>query len=394
MAKDRGFQVVATDMDPDAEGFAFVDRAGIVSTRDVESTVAFAREIARDIGLHAVMTMASESGYTVAQVAAELDLPGLKPAAAWRAAQKVERQRAFQAAGVPSPRFASARNLLEARRAAQELGWPVVVKPADSAGSRGVRKVSGIGDLQAAVSEAKEFSSQEDPEILLEEFLQGSEHSIEGLVLGGEIRWTGFSDRNYDKKEIYPPYFLEDGDTLPSDLSPEVVEQVMAAADQAVRALRIDQGPVKGDILVDENGPKVIEMAARLSGDYFCYETVPLHNGTDLLRAVMDQALGLPVDQRLLEPKYERGVALRYVWPEPGVVREIRGVEEVRSRPGVRFFNWEPRWREIGPGTEITPARSMGERVGSVLAHASTRAAAVRIAEEAVTSIQIRTELC
>ena len=151
-------------------------------------------------------------------------------------------------------------------------------------------------------------------------------------------------------------------------------------------------GPVKGDVLVDASGPKILEMAARLSGDYFCWETVPLHNGTDLLGAVMDQALGLRVNPLDLEATYSRGVALRYLWPKPGRVTSISGIREAAALPGVRFFRWEPRWRSIREGVVITAARSHGERVASVMTVGATRQAAIKIAEHALGLVRVETE--
>lgn len=390
MAKERGLSVVATDANPQAEGFAVADQHALVSTRDVEGTIAFAQSVKKATGLNGVMTMASESAVTVASVAQALGLPGLDPGAAVKASQKIIRQRCFHQGGVPAPRFAEASSASEAITIAASFGWPVVIKPADGAGSRGVQKVSGPEEMEQAVREIAAHSKL--TEFLIEEFLVGSEHSIEGIVIGGEIYWTGFSDRNYDKKEIYPPFFLEDGDTLPTALAPAMVERMKGAAAAAVRALGIDWGPVKGDVLVDRSGPRMLEMAARLSGDYFCNETVPLHNGINLVEAVMSLSLGEDVDPTNLQPKFNRGVALRYVWPKPGKITAIRGLDQVRSMPGVHFFRWEPRWSDIDVGTTITPARSMGERVGSVMTSAKSRDAAVCLAEEAIRAIEIVTQ--
>ncbi len=389
LAKSRGYCVAVTDMNPAAEGFALADDHGIASTRDPEATIAYARALHARRPLTGVMTMASESAVTVARVAAALGLPGLDPDAAWRATNKVLRQESWRAAGIAAPRFGRAETVPEALRVAEAIGWPVVVKPVDSAGSRGVRKVNSPAEMAAAVAEIREHSQR--PEILIEEYLTGTEHSIEGIVFDGVVHWAGFSDRNYDKKEIYPPYFLEDGDTLPTVLTPELLARAEALATAAVHALGINWGPVKGDILVDASGPKMIEMAARLSGDYFCYETIPLHNGVNLLESVMDLSLGLSPDLGALQPRFSRGVALRYVWPTPGRIVAIRGVEAVRAMPGVHFFNWEPRWRDIAVGAEITPARSMGERVGCVMTWADTREQAIAIAEAAVRRVEIET---
>ena len=390
LAKARGYRVAVTDMNPLAEGFALADVHGIASTRDADATIAFARVLHGQTPLSGVMTMASESAVTVARTAEALRLPGLLPDAAWRATNKVLRQKCWRTAGVSAPRFGEAETTEDAVQVASGLGWPVVVKPVDSAGSRGVRKVKTPEEMNAAVQEIREHSQR--PEILIEEYLTGTEHSIEGLVIDGKVYWAGFSDRNYDKKEIYPPYFLEDGDSLPSALDKDMLCRAEDLSTKAVHALGVNWGPVKGDVLVDANGPKMIEMAARLSGDYFCYETIPLNNGVNLLDAVLTLSLGLPVDPKAFEPRFNHGVALRYVWPKPGIVTAIHGVEEVRSMPGVHFFKWEPRWKSIAVGTEITKARSMGERVGCVMTYADTREEAIAIAEKAVSMIHIETE--
>ncbi len=391
MAKSRGYHVAVTDMDPEAEGFPLADETGIVSTRDVEGTISFAKRIHMRNPIHGVITMASESAITVARVTEALGLPGLSPEAAENATNKVKRQVLFKEKGVPSPVFRFARTLDEACQKADELGWPVVVKPADSAGSRGVQKVETPEEMKKAIAEIRSISKV--PEFLLEEFLSGTEHSIEGIVMEGQVFWAGLSDRNYDKKHIYPPYFLEDGDTMPTMLDAETVKKLEQAATSAVHALGIDWGPVKGDVIIDgQKGLKALEMAARLSGDYFCYETIPLHNGINLLEAVMDLALGLPVDPESLKPRYNRGVALRYVWPRPGRVVSIEGIEEAGKIPGVHFVNFEPRWKNIGVGSVIPPAKSMGERVASVMAVGATRENALTIAEQAVGKIRIETQ--
>ena len=392
LAQKRGYKVVATDMNSDAEGFAFSDECCVVSTRDIDGTIAFARRVHSRYPIDGVMTMASESAVTVARVAEVLGVPGLRPEAAVSATNKVRRQRLFKEKNVPSPSFDFAISWNEACRKAEKLGWPVVVKPADSAGSRGVQLVASPDALKSAIEEIRSISNVS--EFLLEEYLYGSEHSIEGIVVDGRIFWAGLSDRNYDKKHIYPPYFLEDGDTMPTWLDIDTVNKVKQAATKAVKALGIDWGPVKGDILIDnKKGVQVLEMAARLSGDYFCYKTIPMHNGINLLEAVMDLSLGLPVKPETLEPKFNRGVALRYAWPKPGRVISIKGFEEARDMPGVHFVNFEPCWKDLKIGSIIAPAKSMGERVASVMAFAPTRQIAVNIAEDAVRKIQIQTEI-
>lgn len=389
LARQKGYRVTVTDFDPEAVGFAEADHHGVISTRDADGTVAFAQRVHEQRPIHGVMTLASESALAVAAVAEALGLPGISVESAWLATHKVDRQRAFREAEVPAPHFRSASALEDGLTAARALGWPVVVKPVDSAGSRGVQLVQDEHQLEAAVAEIRGVSDR--AEYLVEEYLEGSEHSIEGVVLDGQIYWAAISDRNYDNKHRHPPYFLEDGDTLPSLVSDAVAASMQQVASQAVRALGIQWGPVKGDLIVTDRGPLVLEMAARLSGDYFCYETIPLHNGINLLDIVMDMAVGQTVPAERLQATSTRGVALRYVWPEPGIVTAIHGVEDARAQEGIHFVRLEPRWQGLAPGDRLQPATSMGERVMSVMAWGKDREEAVRRAERAVATIRIET---
>ena len=215
--------------------------------------------------------------------------------------------------------------------------------------------------------------------------------------MDGAIHTTGFSDRNYATKHRYPPYFLEDGDSLPSALAPQVLRETLTEVEKAIRALGIELGPAKGDILVTREGrPVVLEMATRLSGDYFCTHTVPLHNGTDIVSAALQQCVGDPVDLCLLRPVQERGVALRYLWPGPlpGRIRSIRGWEECSALPGVQFLAWEPYWLDsgVGVGTQLCSPRSHRERIASVLTDGVTRDEAVELAEYVTRSVEIEIE--
>jgi len=394
LTQDKGFRVFATDQNPDAEGFDIADEGAIASTKNPEKTVEKAVAFAEDHEVEGVMTIAADVSETVSAVAEALDLPGIPREAAHLTTNKARRQERWREAGVPSPRFVTAMSIDEALEAMDERGmdYPVVFKPVDNAGARGVQKVTSKRRLEDAIEELDEYS--DDPEFVLEEFLTGTEHSIEGVVVDDEVHWTGFSDRNYDKKEINPPYFLEDGDTLPTALPDETLEEIKQISKDAVRALGVDWGPVKGDIFVsNERGPVVVEMASRMSGDYFTWETVPLHNGTRLLDFVMDLATGRDLDYSLLEPDRNRGVALRYYFPdEEGIIQGIRGVEGVREMEGVHFFRWEPEWRDIEPGMELTLPTSHAERICCVMTHAPSREEAVRLAEKAIENIDIVVE--
>ncbi len=388
-----GYRVISPDRNLRAPGFEMSDYPlPGVSTHDPEAILRALRELeARAVRADGVLTVGVEASVSAAQVCEALSLPTVGVAVARRATDKHLRLQALQAARVSCPRFAIAHKLDDARHSANEIGYPVILKPTCAAGALGVVRCSDEAELESFWSHT---ASHAGDGVLIEEYLAGTEHSSESLVVSGRAHTTGFSDRNYDTKHLYPPHVLENGDTLPSALPELTLRATLLEVEAAIRALGIAFGAAKGDILVTYDGrPVILEMATRLSGDYFCTHTAPLHNGTDIVSAALQQCVGDPVDLDLLEPKRAQGVALRYVWPQglPGTIRSIRGWNECASLDGVQFISWEPHWldREIGVGRELTPPTSHRERAISVLVSGQTRAAAVALAEHVTRTVRV-----
>ncbi|RJR30243.1 aminotransferase class III-fold pyridoxal phosphate-dependent enzyme [Candidatus Microgenomates bacterium] len=391
-AQKKGYLVLVTDYNQNAPGFKMANYYGIVSTKDPKATTQFALEFNKKHRIDGVMAAGVDVPLTVSAVSNALHLPGIARTVAENAHNKLKRHEIFAQKGIPSPRFISAHSVSQAIKRMQrnKLNFPVVFKPVDSAGSRGVQKITTIQQLENAISELNNYSKSDV--FILEEFKTGTEHSSESVVYKGRIYTASFSDRNYDKKEINPPYFLEDGDTLPTALPKKVYEKTLAVVEQAIKALDINWGPAKGDIMVTSDGPIIFEMAPRLSADYFCTDTVPLHNGTHIMEFMIDLCLDVEPDLNLLKPKYDRTVALRYFWPKKyGFVTDIQGIEDAEKINGIHSFKFEPTWSEISIGSEIKPATSHGERLASVIAVGKTRQDAINKAKRALDSISIDT---
>jgi biotin carboxylase len=192
----------------------------------------------------------------------------------------------------------------------------------------------------------------------------------------------GFSDRNYEYLEHYAPHIIENGGQLPSDLDDTTQQSVRDLVQQAALSMGIRNGVVKGDIVVTDGKPHVIELAARLSGGYFCTHEIPLNTGVDLVGAAIRQALGEPVDPADLLPKFNRPVAQRYFFPEPGVVKAVEGADAFDEHPDVAYLELR-----VKPGDRIGPVDSHPARAGVVITTGETRDAAVALAEEVVASI-------
>lgn len=391
-----GYAVISPDVDPNAPGLAMSDNPlPGVSTHDPEAIMQAACGLmAAGRSVDGILAMAVEAAGSAARVAEALELPTVGVAAADLATDKLARLKAWRDAGVSCPRFGEANDAEQAVAVATEIGLPVVLKPLKRAGARGVVRCDTVDQVRDVFHIA---GRETDTTVLIEEHISGTEHSSESLVVDGVIHTLGFSDRNYDTKYKYPPHLLENGDTCPTALPSELYEAVLREVEKAIRALGIGFGPAKGDILVSHDGRVyMLEMAARFSGDYFCSFTAPLNNGSDIVSAAIQQAVGDPVTHWYLEWRYDRGVALRYFWPEPlpGRIESVSGWEECASLPGVRFITWEPYWvnQGVGVGTVLHPPTSHGERVGCVMTTGETRDEAVALAEHVVRTVNIHVQ--
>ena len=376
IAKSMGLKVVVTDYNPESEGMLLADYPIEVSTRNINLTVNTAKQFHISCPLDGVMTVGTDASQTVAAVADALNLPGIPFEVAERATDKIKMRQVLQEKGVPVPQFRPVWTLDEGREALNSMELPLVIKPCDNMGARGVRKIERPDDLILAFREAKEASIS--GKLVIEEFMEGPELSLDALVYKEDIHITGVADRIIERS----PYFVEVGHTLPSNLPEQQIEQTIEVFKQAICALGIDTGTAKGDIKFTSDGPKIVEIAARLSGGWMSAYTYPLSSGVNLYKAAIQIALGESPDG--LKPKTTLIAAERSLIPPPGKILSIRGVEDARKIKGVREIIL---MKEAGDWVE-EPKSNMG-KVGYVITVAKTREEAIRINDLARETIQI-----
>jgi biotin carboxylase len=384
-AKEMGHMVVVSDIDPNAPGFAFADSCLIADVYGPEETAAAAERYNRKIRkIDGVLCVAADAPITAAKVAERLGLPGLPVHVAELACDKLAMKKCFRDAGVAVPWFQEVATPQELQRIAVERGRDLVIKPVDSRGSRGVQRVALVADLAKAFMLAQSYSPTQ--RVMVEQYLDGPQVSTESLVTGGQCFTPGFSDRNYEFLERYAPFFIENGGDLPSHLPQETQEKVRDLVARAAQALGVREGTVKGDIVIHKNEPYVIELAARLSGGFFCTREIPLNTGVDFIGAAIKIALGEKVAEADVTPKHFTPVIQRYVFPKPGTVRTVNGAEEARRVAGVAELVITAR-----PGDVIPPAGDKRPSGAMVLATGKNRDAALKAANDALSLIRIDT---
>lgn len=373
-AKSLGLNVVVVDMNPNAVGFD-VPRITkeVISTIDIPAVLKCAKRHKID----GIMTLASDMPMrAVAKVSQELGLIGISEQTAINATDKACMRRALEKNNVPIPKFFAVSNREEYEHAVSQFDGPFIVKPADNSGSRGVTKISYPTKseiLLEAYNYSKSFSRNGN--IVVEEFMIGPEVSVETLTVDGRFYLIQITD----KITTGAPHFVEMGHTQPSLLDEVTKQKIAIVAKKANEAIGITNGPSHTEIIVTKDGPKVVELGARLGGDCITTHLVPLSTGVDMVECCIKIALG---EKPNLENKHNKGAAIRFFKTEKGTIKSISGVEEVQKRPGIKQLSIVR-----GIGECIDEINSSTARVGFIISQADNALAAAECCESALEQV-------
>jgi biotin carboxylase len=250
------------------------------------------------------------------------------------------------------------------------------MKPTDNAGSRGVVLCHSREELE----EEYDYSRHESRggAVIIEEYLKGPEFSIEVMVIDGEPHVLQVTD----KLTTGAPHFVEMGHSQPTRQSKENSEKIRDLACRAVKAVGINVGPAHVEMILTKDGPKMVELGARMGGDCITTHLVPLSTGIDMVGCTIKLACGENID---IEPKFSKGAAIRYFDAHNGIIKSIDGVEEAKKIPGVQEISMVH-----SVGETIGEIDSSTDRVGFVIAQAETVEDAVDKCETAMKTIHIK----
>jgi len=355
-ARDSGCFVIAADRDPGAPGFRFADRRAIVSAED-EPALA---QLAEAEEVDGVIAPGIDWPVAIAaRIASRLGLPHpLTPESAVLATSKLEQRQHFLEAQVPQVAWETCRTVEEARAAAARLGFPLVVKAPDRQGQRGLGLVRDAGELDPAAEEA--LLASRSSLAILEQYAPGRELTVNAFSFQGRFVPLTVTDREVAE----PPAFgVALAHVWPSTLEPSAIGVAVDAARAAAAALGVEDGPTYTQILATPEGPRVVELAARLGGGHdadLCRAAL----GVDLNGLALAAAFGEEIDESALVPRARAGGAcVRFLVAPPGPLAEVRGAEEAGELEGIELVLV---YRE--PGYILTPLRRGSDRAGAILA--------------------------
>lgn len=255
-------------------------------------------KVCREEGIDAVTTIASDVAVlTVNYVAEQMGLIGNPDKYSQTATNKYLMRQCFMENGVPSPKYCLTDG--EVPMAISTFRFPVIVKPTDRSGSRGVEKVEKQEDLQEAITRACKESFQQ--KAVIEEFVEGREISVESISFEGKHYILQITD----KVTTEAPFFVELEHHQPSTLPEDIKSRVKAIVLNALTALHIQYGASHAELKITKDGDiRVIEIGARMGGDFIGSDLVKLSTGYDFLKGVIDVAFGQFEEPKITEHKF------------------------------------------------------------------------------------------
>jgi len=354
-AKQKGLHVIVLDKNKNAVGVKYADEFYEISTIDTNSIL----DKAVELNIDGIMTLATDMPMrSVAAVGERLKLNTISYETAIRATNKARMREQLSNYNVQIPFFTSVNTFEDFERAVNSFQGDLIIKPADSSGSRGVHYLHNRNDLKSVFEYSKNYSSTR--EIVVEEYMRGPEVSVESITLNGVTHIIAITD----KETSGPPYFVETGHSIQSVLSDTIKKDIEKVTREAIFAIGIDNSPSHTEVIITDQGAKIVELGARLGGDNITSSLVPLATGVNMVGACIDLAINNIPD---ISSKISKGSAIKYLNSYEGILSNVEGIDNARNIEGIQDVVI---LKSIGD--KLTNINSSSDRIGYVISQSES----------------------
>lgn len=324
-AKKMSLFTVGIDPCEDAACRGDVDAFEVVGGQDYEGTCA----VVKKYGIDAIVTAATDKPLVMmARIAEKYGFPFYSVETAQWSTDKFQMKKRFLEGGIPCAKG----RLVRCVEDTADMVYPVIVKPRDNSGSRGVKLCRTKGELEQSMAEALEYSKLDS--VLVEEFIEGPEYSIEGLHFDGKSEVIQFTE----KKTTEFPYNVELGHIQPANISEENKVKIREIVAKIGKALKFENCPSHTELKINEHGIFVIETSPRLGGDYITSTLTPLSTGVNVEDELLKISLGEKISPCPQSVQYS-GVRF-FAFEEGNRIKHILDSNFVKTWPHVVDFSF------------------------------------------------------
>lgn len=371
--KEHNFHVLATDRDPEAPGRHIADQFQPIDITDRKATL----EWAKQEQINAIMPINDFGVRTAAYVASELGLIGLTPAAADAANDKGVMRDTWKRAELPIPDYRICTSLSDVYHSAESIGFPCVLKPTDcGGGGRGVSVLREREDVRWAYDLATPFAINK--RLILEEFLSGTEMTVETLSIANQVIVLAMSDQ--DKANLKTR--ITTSINFPAKLPETTVVEVEHLVRRAVQAIGISDGMAHTEVIVTPEGPRLVEIGARGGGGHLFHTII---EAVSQVKAPVESARVLSQGNVQLPVILRRGASYRFLTPHKrGKLLQVRHLERTREMSGVLDVAIVKK-----RGDRVGEMKNGLDRLGYVVTSGATREEAIQNAEAAERQLEV-----
>lgn len=378
-AHEMGYYIIAVDEDPNACGFKYADKAICINITSEEDMLKVACEEQIDGVIHPCSEVAMA---VMGRINDELGLSGVSKEQAIRATNKHLMRLAFEEGKAPNPKSFLASSTEDAwNHFCNDFDTNAILKPSRNSGSRGIAKIEkgiSLGRFTELYDVA--LNESRDKSVLIEQFIEGPEFSVEIVVWNHQINVLTVTD----KKTTGAPHFVELGHNQPSCYCEETVTIVKNTAIAGVKALGVNACACHAEVKVQNGKAYLMEIGARLGGDFISTVLTKLSTGIDMIGAAVNCALG--IEPNLNPMGKQQSVCIRYFCPAPGKLLNISNTEVLNDS---HVYSSEIYCKE---GDVIPEATNSLCRSGHVIVTDKTPQSAINRAERIINDIVFVTE--
>jgi biotin carboxylase len=375
--RERGYRVICADRSPDCPGHALANHFIPAGLDEPERLLAAIRPLQPS----AIVTDQTDSGVkTVAWLCEQLGLPGIGMECAELFTNKLRMREFCRLHGFCSPDFRVCPDLPAAQDAAQELGFPVVIKPLSNQSSKGVHCVNDVQELR--IRHAETLRHTRDGRCLVEQFLSGTEFTVEGFRGA-----TGHTTLAISEKRHYPdcPMVASSLEYLPNHTRFDY-QQLQRVNDAWVNASELQFGITHAEYIFSRGDFYLIEIAARGGGTRIASDIVPWVSGVDPQLLLLEAALGGDPDPKRYALA-NRCALLEFFDFASGQVQQISGLEAARSFPGVLELSLA-----VNVGEFVVPVQDDTTRPGFFILTTDTSNQLHSLREQVIATVKVECE--
>jgi biotin carboxylase len=394
-AREMGYDIVLLKKKPSDFDKQYFDHIITADPFDTDSAVESVCEFQKKYRIEGCLTRFESYVPVAAKICKKLMLKGTSLKSAMNARDKLMMREALSKAGVPQPKFMRIRNISDLKKAASILGYPFLIKPLSGAKSRFIKKIVRPADIKPCfkiVSKGCKESSTTlfrnysgirsnnfKKEFIAEECITGKQVTTTSFISNGKITHIAVADL-ITAQDLGIDAFYLISRTTPSLLPDSIQKDICKISSDAIKALGLDNTPVHPELILTKEGPKILEVAARIGG-YRTDMTIQAF-GIKLNEIAIKIALG---EQIIIDKKSSNGSTAVEVWPTcSGIIKEFQNLKQIENMKGVSEFV-----AKLHPGDKFNVPPIGQIPVATFLTSATTAAKSKKIADDVLKKLRI-----